>query len=86
MLQRHDVDRQTGRSEAVSIQQHPDYHEGFFDALDGEPLFEEEVTQEYLAGWIAYYECRSYFDRAFEDVPAELQSRFPEHYARRLDA
>jgi hypothetical protein len=22
----------------MSIQQHPDYHEGFFDALDGEPI------------------------------------------------
>jgi len=37
----------------MSIQQHPDYHEGFFDGLDGDPLFEDDCTPEYKAGWIA---------------------------------
>lgn len=70
----------------MSIQQHPNYHEGFFDGLDGEPLFEDDCTPEYKAGWIASHECRAMFDRAWEDVPAELQARFPEHYARHLNS
>jgi hypothetical protein len=70
----------------MTEQQHPDYHEGFFDALDGEPLFEDECTRPYMAGWLAAHECRSYFDRQWEDVPAELQGRFPAHYARRLNS
>lgn len=69
----------------VSLQQHPGYHEGFFDALDGEPLFEDDCSPEYMAGWIAAQECRAVFDRAWEDVPAELQARFPSHFAPRLD-
>lgn len=42
----------------MSIQQHPAYHEGFFDALDGEPLFENECAPEYKAGWLAYWKCK----------------------------
>jgi len=68
----------------MSIQQHPDYHEGFFDGLDGEPLFEDDCTPQYMAGWIASHECQAVLDRAWEEVPAELQARFPEHYARQL--
>ena len=64
----------------MSIQHHPDYHDGFFDALDGEPLFDDS-SHEYAVGWLAAHECRSYFDRQWEDVPAELRARFPEHYA-----
>lgn len=37
------------------IQQHPDYHEGFFDALDGEPLVMLGRSAEYIAGWNAYW-------------------------------
>lgn len=61
----------------MSIQQHPVYHEGFFDAADGEPLFEDH-SETYRAGWLAFHECRAMFDRAWEDVPAELQAKFPE--------
>lgn len=68
----------------MSIQQHPEYHEGFFDGLDGEPLFEDDCAPEYMAGWLASHECRAMFDRDWEDVPAELRARFPEHYARLL--
>ncbi|CAN7378640.1 hypothetical protein LJR220_003370 [Bradyrhizobium sp. LjRoot220] len=65
------------------IQQHPHYHEGFFDAADGEPLF-DDCSPEYKAGWLAYHECRAVFDKQWEDVPAELKAKFPEHYARVL--
>lgn len=68
----------------MSIQQHPDYHDGFFDGLDGEPLFEDDCTPEYMSGWLASHECRAAFDRAWDDVPAELQARFPAHYARQM--
>jgi hypothetical protein len=37
------------------IQQHPDYHDGFFDALEGEPLEVLGRTAEYVAGWQAYW-------------------------------
>jgi hypothetical protein len=33
------------------------YHEGFFDALDGEPLF-DDAHDDYKAGWRAYWEVR----------------------------
>lgn len=65
----------------MSIQQHPGYHEGFFDACDGEPLFEDDCSPEYMAGWLAYHDCRSIFDRQWEDVPIELRAKFPDHYA-----
>jgi hypothetical protein len=65
----------------VSILQHPEYHEGFFDAADGEPLLENYCSAEYRAGWLAFHECRAVFDKEWEDVPAELQAKFPEHYA-----
>ena len=68
----------------MSIQQHPDYHEGFFDALDGEPLFKDDCSSNYMAGWLALHECRTMFDRAWEDVPTELQAKFPQHYERLL--
>lgn len=40
----------------ATIQEHPDYHEGFFDAIDFEPLFDGECSREYEAGWRAYWE------------------------------
>ena len=67
----------------MSIQQHLDYHEGFFDALDGDPIF-DDCSTEYRSGWIALHEVRAMLDRAWEDVPTELQAKFPEHYARVL--
>lgn len=40
------------------IQAHPDYHDGFFDAMDLEPLFDDAKT-EYSAGWKAYWEIHA---------------------------
>ena len=66
----------------MSIQQHPEYHEGFYDAADGEPLFENDCSPEYKEGWLAYYECRSFFDRTYEDIPKEFSVRFPVRVAQ----
>lgn len=43
----------------MSIQQHPDYHQGFYDAQDGEPLFDDCPSAEYRAGWEAFHECKA---------------------------
>jgi hypothetical protein len=40
------------------IQQHPDYHAGFYDAQDGAPLF-DDAPEAYAAGWRAYWEIRN---------------------------
>ncbi|CAN7303452.1 hypothetical protein LJR164_001582 [Phenylobacterium sp. LjRoot164] len=40
------------------IQEHPDYAEGYYDALDMEPLFANEATAAYQAGWRAAWECK----------------------------
>jgi hypothetical protein len=37
------------------IEQHPDYHQGFYDAQDMTPIWEDECTPEYRAGWFAYW-------------------------------
>ena len=42
----------------MRIQEHLDYHEGFFDAMDFEPLFEGECSPEYEAGWKAWWAVR----------------------------
>lgn len=44
------------------IQQHPDYHDGFFDALDTIPI---DVTRsaEYRAGWFAYWRVHDELDK-----------------------
>jgi hypothetical protein len=42
-------------------QEHPDYHEGFFDAMDGVPIWEDECSPLYAAGWRAYWEVKPYF-------------------------
>jgi hypothetical protein len=39
----------------MNIQQHPDYHAGFYDAQDGAPLF-DDAPEIYAAGWRAYWE------------------------------
>lgn len=52
------------------IQEHPAYHEGFFDALDGEPLF-DDAAPEYAAGWRAWWEVRDLVNSEdFLDTPA----------------
>jgi hypothetical protein len=65
----------------TTIQQHPDYHLGFFDAADGEPLFDDH-NETYKQGWIAFHLCRAHFDKEWENVPAEIQQRFPDCFAR----
>lgn len=47
----------------MNIKQHPHYHEGFFDALDGEPIF-DDATSEYRAGWEAAWESKRIFEKA----------------------
>jgi hypothetical protein len=42
----------------MSIQQHLAYHQGFYDAQDGEPIWFDECSPEYAAGWIAFWDCR----------------------------
>ena len=39
----------------MALQQHPDYHLGFFDAQCGVPIWEGECTVEYAAGWWAFW-------------------------------
>lgn len=46
------------RKAGTSLQQHPAYHQGFYDAQDGEPIWQEECAREYAAGWRAFWECR----------------------------
>lgn len=41
-----------------TIQQHPDYHEGFYDAQDGHPLHLGS-SREYREGWLSFHECKS---------------------------
>lgn len=40
----------------MSDQQHPDYHQGFYDAQDGEPIWINECSREYALGWAAFWE------------------------------
>lgn len=47
----------------MSIQQHPHYHEGFFDALDSTPIF-DDATPEYRAGWEAAWRSKEIFMNA----------------------
>jgi hypothetical protein len=47
----------------AKIQEHPDYAEGFYDARDGEPLF-DDASEAYEAGWRGFYECRGILERA----------------------
>lgn len=46
-----------------TIQQHPHYHEGFYDAMDGEPIF-DDCMPKYRAGWEAFWECKDILARA----------------------
>jgi hypothetical protein len=55
------------------IQEHPAYHEGFFDAMDLEPLFDDAMP-EYAAGWRAYWEVRAILNEPdFLDRPDVLK-------------
>jgi hypothetical protein len=52
------------------------YHNGFFDAADGVAL-EPGGRDQYRAGHAAFEKCKPFFDRAWEDVPADIQALFP---------
>lgn len=55
---------------AQPIQETAGYHEGFFDAIDGESLFEGECSPEYEAGWRAYWAVRGMLNEpGFLDTP-----------------
>ena len=48
---------------------HPAYHEGFFDAQCGDPIF-DDATEPYRAGWEAYWTCREILERSgFAESP-----------------
>jgi hypothetical protein len=70
----------------MSIQQDPAYHDGFFDYLDGEPLFERDCSPTYAAGWHAAHECQAFFAREIEAWPAASAAKLPAHFQRRYDA
>lgn len=54
---------------ARPIQEPPDYLDGFYDAVDGEPLFDGEAP-EYVAGWRAWWEVHAIInDPKFLDRP-----------------
>lgn len=46
----------------MTAEQHPSYHEGFYDAQFGEPIFDDCPSPEYRAGWNAFWECRAILD------------------------
>jgi hypothetical protein len=43
----------------MSTQQHPAYHQGFYDAQSGEPIFDDCPSPEYRAGWAAFWRCKA---------------------------
>ena len=47
----------------MSIQAHPHYHEGYFDAMSGDPIF-DDCTPEYRAGWEAAWQAKEIFANA----------------------
>lgn len=47
----------------TDLQADPAYHEGFFDAQSGEPLF-DDASKAYEAGWRAFYASREILERA----------------------
>lgn len=42
---------------SMDIQQSAGYHQGFWDARDLEPLF-DDASPEYKAGWLAFWEVK----------------------------
>jgi hypothetical protein len=52
-------------SRQIALQQHPDYHWGFYDALDFTPLH-YGMTPEYRSGWIAAHRCKRLFKKWVE--------------------
>lgn len=52
---------------ATAMQADPIYHQGFFDAQEGVPFFEDAPV--YAAGWRAFYRAKEIFER--EMRPAE---------------
>jgi hypothetical protein len=60
----------------MSIQQHPHYHEGFFDACADTPIF-DDCTAEYRAGWEAAMISKEIFRNAgFEDRGSEFVASY----------
>lgn len=56
----------------MSAQQHPDYYDGFFDALDSAPI-QDDCSPEYRAGWEAARRSKEIFRNAgFEDNGREF--------------
>lgn len=51
------------------VQQHPDYHTGFFDAIQGEPLH-YGMTREYRSGWINAHRCKRILVKIESQSPA----------------
>lgn len=45
------------------METHPDYARGFGDAAQFTPLFDGECSQEYEAGWRAYWNCIDLLDK-----------------------
>lgn len=52
-------DSRQERGTEMTEQHHPDYHKGFYDAQDGAPVYIEQCTSEYVAGWYAYWNVRA---------------------------
>lgn len=45
------------------IQEHPDYHEGFWSAQEGHTLAMDE-SDTFIAGWCAYHDCLRFLEGA----------------------
>lgn len=50
------------------IRQHPNFHKGFHDAQQGEPLF-DDADATYAAGWRAYWTAREIIDGWMANPP-----------------
>lgn len=60
----------------MSLVEHPDYHEGFFDCLDGKPLVPNERSSQYEAGWRAAAFVYQLSDDDFLVLPVERRPKF----------
>jgi hypothetical protein len=57
----------------MQLQQHPDYHQGFWDSMEGWPLL-ADMSAEYTEGWFAFQDCAA--------ILAGVPSTAREEYAR----
>ena len=55
------------RTPRTIIQQDPIWHEGWFDARDGEPLW-DDAHPIYRAGWLAYWRARELLKQVLGDA------------------